>query len=191
MKTGIFGGSFNPIHNGHAIIARYAMEHCGLDRVWLMVSPQNPLKDIHDGIADVHRIRMTEMVSRRIVGVSTSGFEFGLPRPSFTVDTLAALQERFPHDEFHLIIGADNWAVWNKWKGHDELVSKYKVLIYPRLGYDVEISDDVLSRVTLMGAPVVEISSTDIRQRVKDGLDITFLVPDDVAHYIENQKLYR
>ena len=139
MKVGIFGGSFNPIHTGHAIIASHIMRHGGLDQLWLMVSPQNPLKQSHELASEVDRLRMTELVSRHINGVITSAFEFQLPRPSYTIDTLNALQQKFPQHEFHLVIGADNWAEWDRWRAHDEIVERFHVLVYPRLCHEMII----------------------------------------------------
>lgn len=189
-RIGIFGGSFNPIHNGHAIIANYIMQHGGLDQLWLMVSPQNPLKQPHEMAGEVHRLRMTEMVSHRIDGVETSAFEFTMPRPSYTIDTLHALQEKFPDDEFWLVIGADNWAVWDRWRAHDEIVQQFHLLIYPRLGYEVSIPDELADRVHLVNAPIIELSSTSIRELLSQGQSIAFYVPADVEQYIVKHQLY-
>ena len=189
-RIGIFGGSFNPIHNGHAIIANYIMQHGGLDQLWLMVSPQNPLKQPHEMAGEVHRLRMTEMVSHRIDGVETSAFEFTMPRPSYTIDTLHALQDKFPDDEFWLVVGADNWAVWNRWRAHDENVRQFHLLIYPRLGYEVNIPDELSDRVRLVNAPIIELSSTAVRNLLSQGQSISFYVPADVEQYIIKHQLY-
>lgn len=189
-RIGIFGGSFNPIHNGHAIIANYIMQHGGLDQLWLMVSPQNPLKQPHEMAGELHRLRMTEMVSHRIDGVETSAFEFTMPRPSYTIDTLHALQEKFPDDEFWLVIGADNWAVWDRWRAHDEIVQQFHLLIYPRLGYEVNIPDELADRVRLVNAPIIELSSTHVRELLSQGQSIAFYVPADVEQYIIKHHLY-
>jgi len=191
MKVGIFGGSFNPIHTGHAIIASHIMRHGVLDQLWLMVSPQNPLKQSHELADEVDRLRMTELVSRHIEGVITSAFEFQLPRPSYTIDTLNALQEKFPQHEFHLVIGADNWAEWERWRAHDEIVERFHVLVYPRLGHDVVIPAALADRVALVDAPVIEISSTAVRRLIADGQQIKYYVPDDVERYIINKQLYQ
>ena len=189
-RIGIFGGSFNPIHNGHAIIASYIMQHGGLDQLWLMVSPQNPLKQPHEMAGELHRLRMTEMVSHRIDGVETSAFEFTMPRPSYTIDTLHALQDKFPDDEFWLVIGADNWAVWDRWRSHDEIIQQFHVLIYPRLGYEVSIPDTLTDRVRLVNAPIIELSSTTVRELLSHGQSIAFYVPADVEQYIVKHQLY-
>ena len=189
-RIGIFGGSFNPIHNGHAIIASYIMQHGGLDQLWLMVSPQNPLKQPHEMAGELHRLRMTEMVSHRIDGVETSAFEFTMPRPSYTIDTLHALQDKFPDDEFWLVIGADNWAVWDRWRSHDEIIQQFHVLIYPRLGYEVSIPDTLTDRVRLVNAPIIELSSTTVRELLSHGQSIAFYVPANVEQYIVKHQLY-
>ena len=189
-RIGIFGGSFNPIHNGHAIIASYIMQHGGLDQLWLMVSPQNPLKQPHEMAGELHRLRMTEMVSHRIDGVETSAFEFSMPRPSYTIDTLHALQDKFPDDEFWLVIGADNWAVWDRWRSHDEIIQQFHVLIYPRIGYEVSIPDTLTDRVRVVNAPIIELSSTTVRDLLSHGQSIAFYVPADVEQYIVKHQLY-
>ncbi len=191
MNIGIFGGSFNPIHIGHALIAGHIIESGVVDRVWLMVSPQNPLKPQSSLADDVHRLRMTELVSRRLEGVTTSAFEMQLPRPSYTIDTLTALQEKFPDDNFHLIIGADNWALFDQWRESEKILSRFHVLIYPRLGYEVDIPVPLADRVKLVDAPIIEISSTEIRRRLAAKQSITFHVPEAVEEYIQANNLYR
>jgi nicotinate-nucleotide adenylyltransferase len=189
-KIGIFGGSFNPIHVGHALIASYIVENCGLDSLWLMVSPLSPLKEDKEMMSDYHRLRMCELVSRRLQNVITSAFEFDLPKPSYTIDTLNALQEKFPDDEFYLVIGADNWCLFDKWKDGDQIIEKYHILIYPRRGYEINIPVQYSSRVSIVDAPMIEISSTQIRERLSQMKDITFYVPDGVERYIVKNRLY-
>ncbi len=190
-RIGIFGGSFNPIHIGHAIIANYVMQNTNLDQLWLMVSPQNPLKADSDRNYDQHRLVMADLVARRIDGASVSGLEFTLPRPSYTIDTLNELQRRFPDDEFWLIIGADNWSVFNKWKSHDEILSRFHVLIYPRRGFDITIPQIYSDTVKAISAPLVEVSSTVIRDGVKSLKNMSFFVTDDVYRYILEKRLYQ
>ena len=189
MEIGIFGGSFNPIHTGHAIIASHILQHTPLEQIWFMVAPQNPLKEQQDRGMDIHRLRMTELVSRHISGAETSAFEFGLPQPSYTVNTLRQLALKFPQHRFSLIIGADNWALFPKWKDHDAIISNHDIYIYPRLGSDITIPPQ-FQRVHAVDAPIVEISSTQIRELAAQGRDIRFLVPDDVYDYIERHNLY-
>lgn len=191
MKIGIFGGSFDPIHIGHAIIAQHIISSGAVDRLWFMVSPVNPLKAGREQhVADTDRLRMVEMVSRPMEGVETSAFEFTMPRPSYTIDTLNALQAKFPDDEFYLVTGGDNWQIFDKWRNSEEILAKYHLLIYPRLGYEVIIPDDLKDRVTLVEAPIIELSSTEVRERLANGLSVRYYVPDEVLGYIERHHLY-
>ena len=191
MRIGIFGGSFDPIHTGHAIIAHHIIGSGVIDQLWLMVSPINPLKVGKARlVSDADRLRMVEMVSRTLDGVETSAFEFTMPRPSYTIDTLNALQAKFPDDEFFLVIGADNWALFDRWRSSEEIVSKYHLLVYPRLGYEVMIPERLKQRVTLVDAPIIELSSTGIRERLAQGLSVRYSVPDEVLNYIERHGLY-
>ena len=191
MRIGIFGGSFDPIHIGHAIIAQHIINSGVVERLWFMVSPLNPLKvgkDRH--VADTDRLRMVEMVSRPMEGVETSAFEFSMPRPSYTIDTLNALQAKFPDDEFYLVTGGDNWQIFDKWRNSEEIIAKYHLLIYPRLGYEVVIPDELKDRVTLLDAPIIELSSTEIRERLAKGQSVRYSVPDEVLGFIERHNLY-
>lgn len=192
MRIGIFGGSFDPIHIGHAIIAHHIITSGKVDRLWLMVSPMNPLKaEKERQVADTDRLRMVEMVSRPMENVETSAFEFTMPKPSYTIDTLNALQVKFPDDDFYLIIGADNWTVFDRWRNSEEILEKYHVLIYPRLGFDVVIPEELSERVALVDAPIIELSSTMVRERLAQGLSARYYVPDNVLDYIDQKNLYR
>lgn len=188
----IMGGTFNPIHTGHAIIAQLIAERDDIDQLWLMVSPLNPLKQPQNAVGDTDRLRMTEMVASRLPGVITSAFEFTLPRPSYTIDTLNALKEKFPDDDFTIVIGADNWCLWEKWKDHDKILHDYGVMVYPRLGFDIVPPPDGKARnFTIVDAPIIEISSTMIRERLSRGQSVSFLVPDEVEHHIKQHNLYK
>ena len=191
MKIGILGGSFNPIHTGHAILANYITQHTDIEQLWLMVSPQNPLKDNLAQSYDVHRLAMAELVARKCDNVITSGFEFTLPRPSYTIDTLRALKVKFPQHEFVLIIGADNWNVFNRWKNHDEILKSHKIMIYPRQGFDIDIPVELAGSVTKLSSPIIELSSTYIREQLKNNMNMNFYLPQDVYKYILEHKLYR
>ena len=191
MRIGIFGGSFDPVHIGHAIIAQHIIGSGLVERLWLMVSPVNPLKAGKERqVTDADRLRMVEMVTRPMEGVETSAFEFTMPRPSYTIDTLNALQAKFPHDEFYLVIGGDNWEMFGKWRNSEEILSKYHVLIYPRLGYKVSIPEELKDRVMMVDAPIIELSSTHIRDRLAHGQSARYYVPDEVLEYIERKQLY-
>ena len=190
MKIGIFGGSYNPIHTGHAIIANYIAQNCDFDAIWMLVSPQNPLKDGTKGASDYDRIRMVEMVSRRIDRVITSAFEFTLTAPFYTYNTLRALSQKFPEHEFTLIIGADNWANFHRWEKHQQIAEQYRIMVYPRRGFDVVIPEHQRNNVQLVDAPMIELSSTEIRAAVAEQKNMSFYLPAGVYQYILEHKLY-
>jgi nicotinate-nucleotide adenylyltransferase len=182
-KTGLFPGSFNPVHIGHLALANWLCEYEELDEIWFLVTPQNPLKS-HAQLMD-NRLRY-EMVTRATAGYPkfrVSDFEFSLPTPSYTVDTLREIQKAYPNHLFHFIIGADNWALINHWKDHDTILRNYPILIYPRRGYDIQIPPCHPS-IRHVEAPLVEISSAFIRQACKDGKDMRFFLPESIRSYI-------
>lgn len=191
MKIGVLGGSFNPIHIGHAILANYITQCTDIEQLWLMVSPQNPLKSELPQSYDVHRLAMTELVASKCDNVITSSFEFTLPKPSYTVDTLKALREKFPQHEFVLVIGADNWQNFEKWKDWQEILDKHNILVYPRMGSEIVIPDDLCNKVEKLDSPIIEISSTYIREQLKKGKNMNFFLPKDVYRYILENNLYR
>ena len=190
MKIGILGGSFNPIHIGHAILANYITQYTDIEQLWLMVSPQNPLKSEISDSYDVHRLAMAELVASKCENVITSGFEFTLPKPSYTISTLEALTKKFPQHEFVLIIGADNWQYFNKWKDSDLILKNHDIYVYPRKGYEINIPDDLKDKVYSLDSPIVEVSSTFIREQLKDNRNMNFYLPEDVYKYILEKRLY-
>lgn len=190
MKIGILGGSFNPIHIGHAILANYITQYTDIEQLWLMVSPQNPLKSKISDSYDVHRLAMAELVASKCENVITSGFEFTLPKPSYTISTLEALTKKFPQHEFVLIIGADNWQYFNKWKDSDLILKNHDIYVYPRKGYEINIPDDLKDKVYSLDSPIVEVSSTFIREQLKDNRNMNFYLPQDVYKYILKNRLY-
>lgn len=190
MKIGILGGSFNPIHTGHAILANYITQNTDIEQLWLMVSPQNPLKSDMLPAYDVHRLTMVELVASKCENVITSGFEFTLPRPSYTIDTLSVLKTKFPQHEFVLIIGADNWSCFDKWKGYKYILENHEIMVYPRNGYNIAIPSELACKVKVLTSPIIEISSTYIREQLKLQRNMNFYLPQDVYRYILENKLY-
>lgn len=190
-RIGIMGGTFNPPHTGHAIIASHIIEQENLDLLLMMVTPQNPFKQNVAMASDMHRLLMTQMLTARIDKAETSAFEMSLPKPNYTINTLKALQEKFPDDELILIIGADNWEAWDRWKDPEEIIKNFRVIVYPRMGARIEIAPEYNQRVKIVDAPIIELSSTAIRQKIKMQQSIAFLVPHDVEKYIINKKLYK
>lgn len=193
MKIGVFSGSFNPIHTGHAMIANYVVHTCGLDQVWLMVSRRNPLKSDSNPADDLDRLEMVKSVTARNPRLKASAFELSLPAPSFTYRTLGMLRERYPEDEFTLIIGSDNWLDFNLWRDHDRIVAEFRIIVYQRPGFYIpaEEAGVLHANVTLLqNAPLAEISSTFIREGVKKGMNLSFFLPDEVLDYIKRRNLY-
>lgn len=196
MKTGLYFGSFNPIHIGHMVIANYMVENSDLDEVWFIVSPHNPLKKKTSLLADHHRIRLTELATENDDRLSVSDIETRMPQPSYTIDTLTWLSEKHPTREFALIMGGDNLATLHKWKNAEELVRKYSLYIYPRKnkqsGYPEELEELIKeARIILVDAPLMEISGTFIRQSIAQGKDIRHFLPPAVWKYIDEMNFYR
>jgi len=189
-KTGLFFGSFNPIHAGHLIIASYMANFTDLHEVWLVISPQNPLKN-KKGLGNMYdRLEMARLATEPSEQIKVSDIEFSLPKPSYTVDTLAYLHEKYPDREFVLIMGADNLVSFKKWKNYEVLLNNYKLYVYPRPGADTSEWKDHPS-VTLTETPQMEISSTFIRKAILDKKNIQFLVPDNVIAFMDSKNMYR
>lgn len=180
IKTGIYGGSFNPIHNGHIAIARKMTELAGLDEVWLVVSPQNPLKERGDLLDDRLRLKMTRMALAPYPKLKASDFEFALPRPSYMWNTLQALSAAHPDREFTLLIGADNWEVFSRWYHHEDIIAHYPIAIYPRTGSPIDTST-LPPTVRLYDTGLYDISSTEVREKAAHGEDVAQLVPTEIV----------
>lgn len=188
---GILGGSFNPVHNGHLILANHIRQRAGLDEVWLVMSPLNPLKVSKSDLAgDEYRYSMVALAANPVEGLEPSDVEMRLPRPSYTVNTLDYLVEQYPEADFSLIIGADSFLSFKQWKDYQRIISLTRAIyVYPRPGY--ELPSEAPSGFVFISAPVVEISSTEIRKNIREGFDVNFLIPDSVYSFIKKHKLYR
>lgn len=187
-KVGIFGGSFNPIHIGHLALANYLCEYGEVDEVWFLVSPHNPLKERGDLWPDETRLRLVELAIEGYSKFRASDFEFNLPRPSYMVNTLRALRTSHPELQFTLIIGSDNWDVFPRWYKYDELLAENHLIIYPRPGHPVH-QDSLPPNVRLVDTPLLEISSTFIRQALKEGKDVRYFLPERVYDYIRKSEI--
>ena len=190
MNTGLFFGSFNPIHMGHLAIANYMAEYTDLKEVWFVITPQNPLKQKKSLLPDYQRLELVNRALRDYSKFKASTIEFNLPQPSYTVDTLAYLDEKFPDRQFALIIGEDNLSSFQKWKNYDLILEKRKLLVYPRP--DCEPGPFHSHRnVQFINAPQIDISSSFIREAIHQGKDIRFFLPEKVWEYIDEMNFYR
>lgn len=195
MRIGLFFGTFNPVHVGHLVIANYMLQHGNLNEVWFVVSPHNPFKEKKSLLKDYHRLEMVERAINGKQGLRGSNIEFNLPQPSYTTNTLVYLKEKYPNKEFVLIMGEDNLQTLHKWKNAEFLVKNYPILVYPRVDKAEHDIPEWLQKegdITLLEElPVMNLSSTLIREEVKSGYDISFLVPEPVAAYIDEMNFYR
>jgi len=194
-KIGLYFGSFNPIHLGHLAIAGYMTEFAGIDQVWFIVSPHNPLKKKETLLADHQRLYMAQLAIGDNDKLKASDVEFKLPVPSYTIDTLAHLTEKYPKNKFCLIMGEDNLYTLHKWKNIRELIKKFSVYVYPRPGVikpSSPLLDQILSDTDIhhVNAPMMDISGTFIRDSIKKGKDVSFLLPPQVWKYIKEMHFY-
>ena len=189
MITGLYFGSFNPIHIGHLAIANYMVEFSSLEQLWFVVSPQNPLKEKKSLLKDYHRLEMVRLALEDDDRFRASDIEFRLPTPSYTIDTLTYLGEKYPGREFQLVMGADGLRTFHKWKNASLIVEKYHRLIYPRPGTDLNQPGDLVN-ATLMDAPLMEISSSFIRKAIRAGKDVRHLVPAKAYQYMREMHFY-
>lgn len=187
-RIGLFGGTFNPPHNGHIALAETFLVQAGVDEVWMMVSPQNPFKVHQQLLDDAERLEMVRLAVEGRPHIMASDYEFSLPRPSYTYHTLCQLRADFPSVELSLLIGGDNWASFNRWFRHDDVLRMASLYVYPRQGQ--RLDGTLPSGVHLLHAPLFNISSTEVRERVARGKDITSIVPPVVADYIARKGLY-
>jgi len=186
---GLFFGSFNPVHIGHLIIANHMANETDLDQVWMVVSPQNPFKDKKSLAKDRDRYNLVHLAIGDNPKISVSDIEFSMPKPSYTIDTLTYLKEKYPNKIFYLIMGGDNVPTLPKWKNSELLIENYKIYVYKRPGYDL---GPLASHpnITSVEAPLLDISSTHIRQLIKERKSIQYLVPDAVRLEIERSSIY-
>ncbi len=186
IRTGIFSGSFNPIHIGHLALANWLCEFAALDELWFVVSPLNPLKSRGELMDDDTRLRLVKAAIAGYPKFKASDIEFTLPRPSYSIDTLRILEKTYPDRQFHFIMGADNWATVHRWKEGGELVRRYPIIVYPRKGYDVHIPSDIPTARSV-DAPLMEISSTFIRESIKADKDVRFFLPEAIRSFFYGQ----
>ena len=189
-KIGLFFGSFNPVHSGHLILANYIVEYTDLDSIWFVVSPQNPFKEEKSLLQDHHRRDMLEMAVKNDSRFEVCDIEFNMPKPSYTIDTLRRLSELYPENDFYLICGMDNLAFFDKWKDYQSILDNYKLLVYPRKNY---AGGDLINHksVHIINAPEIEISSTFIRNAVKENKDVRYFMPEETYKYMIDNGFYK
>lgn len=200
MRIGLYFGTYNPIHVGHLIIANHMAERDDMDQVWLVVTPQNPLKTNNNLLADYHRLALVKIAIDDNFNLRTSDVEFNLPKPSYTVDTLAHLREQYPEHQFALIMGEDNLRTFHKWKNYEVILERHQIYVYPRPITLAELNNEVAptkneihdhKNVIITDSPMMQISSTIIRNNIQKGQSIQYLVTDPVRQYIDEMNFYR
>ena len=189
MKIGLFFGSFNPIHHGHLMVASFIANHTDLQQVWLVVSPQNPHKTQSSLLNEYDRLHLAQLAIEDDAQIKVSDIEFKLPKPSYTIDTLTYLEEKYPQHQFYVIMGSDSFQNLPKWKNFEALVKNYQFIVYRRPGF--EIVEKYGADVTYLEAPMLELSATLIRNNCKDGITIRYLVPEDVRLEIERNNYFK
>jgi nicotinate-nucleotide adenylyltransferase len=202
MKVGLYFGTFNPIHVGHLIIANHMAEYSDLDQIWMVVTPHNPLKKKSTLLDDYHRLQMVHLATEDFPKIKPSDIEFKLPQPNYTVHTLIHLQEKYPNHEFSLIMGEDNIRSLHKWKNYQTILENHAIYVYPRLEAKGQTSETIATdaetvlfknhpRIHLIDAPVVEISSTFIRENIKKGKNVQPLLSSKVWKYVDHNNFYK
>lgn len=188
-KIGLFFGSFNPVHNGHLVIANYMLDHEELDQIWFIVSPQNPLKESERLANEQQRLEMMKLAVASEPRFIVSDVEFSMAKPSYTFRTLEALTQTYPEINFFLIIGSDNLEEFHLWKNHEQILNKYQILVYPRReDFNNPYADNPNVKITR--APLIEVSSTQVRRLINDGSDVSNLIPARVQENIKANRLY-
>ncbi|MGB4448085.1 MAG: nicotinate (nicotinamide) nucleotide adenylyltransferase [Cloacibacterium sp.] len=192
-KIGLFFGSFNPIHIGHLILANYILENSDMDELWFVVSPQNPFKDKKSLLTDHNRLDMVQLAVKNYPKMRASNVEFSLPKPSYTIDTLTYLKEKYPNYSFALIMGEDNLDSLPKWKNAEKLMSDYQIIVYPRTFEGEKKDSEYLQHenISIVNAPIIELSATEIRNMIKEGKNVRPMLPPEVFEYLDGSSFYK
>jgi nicotinate-nucleotide adenylyltransferase len=192
MKIGLYFGTFNPIHTGHLIIANHMAEYSGLEQIWMVITPHNPLKNKDTLLDDYQRLQLVFLATEDYPKIKPSDIEFKLAQPNYTVNTLAHLQDKYPEHVFSLIMGEDNLKSLHKWKNYDVILQNHEIYVYPRISS--ELQNSTLKnhpKIHFIDAPIVEISSTFIRANIKNRKNVQPLLPSKVWEYIDHNNLYK
>jgi len=192
MKVGLFFGTFNPIHIGHMIIANYMVEFSDLEEVWFVITPQSPFKKKASMLSNHHRLAIANIAVENYPKLKTSDIEFNLPQPNYTINTLAYIEEKFPNNQFCLIMGEDNLKGFHKWKNYETILQNYELYVYPRISEGKTEHQFVgHSKIQKVNAPIVQISSTFIRKAIQNKKDISTMLPENVWKYIDEMNFYK
>ena len=200
-KIGLYFGTFNPIHVGHLIIANHMLDYTDLNEVWLVVSPENPFKKKQSMLADYHRLALVRVAIENNPRLRASNIEFDLPKPSYTINTLTYLKEKYPNHDFGLIMGEDNLRTFHKWKNFEQILENNSLYIYPRILTDEEKESNEGSinnqndlfthpKVTICNAPVMKVSSSFIRKAIREKKDVQYLLTENVYNYVQEMHFY-
>jgi nicotinate-nucleotide adenylyltransferase len=189
MKIGLYFGSFNPVHAGHLIIASHILNETDIEKVWLVVSPQNPFKQENGLLNEYHRLHLVQLATEQDNRIKASDIEFGLPKPSYTINTLTYLAEKFPDHEFSIIMGSDSFQNLHKWKNAELIIRDYEIYVYPRPDFRAE--NTINARMKMIDAPLLQLSATHIRKCIAEGKSIRYMVPDIVLEEIEKGGYYK
>lgn len=189
MNIGLYFGSFNPVHVGHLIIANHILNETPIEKIWFVVSPQNPFKPSQGLLNEYHRLHLVRLATEDDIRIKASDIEFNLPRPSYTATTLAYLAEKFPENRFSIIMGSDSFQNLPKWKNYETIVKNYQVYVYKRPGF--EVTNGIGADLHLLDAPLLELSATRIREYIKEGKSARYMVPDKVLEEIEKGGYYK
>ena len=192
MKVGLFFGSFNPIHIGHLVIANHLVEYSDLDQVWFVVTPHNPFKNKNTLLDNYQRLEMVYRATKDYSKLKPSDIEFNLPQPNYTINTLVHLQEKYPQHEFALIMGEDNLKSFHKWKNYELILENHHIYVYPRVSdQKVETRFDGHKKIHVINAPLMELSSTFIRNAIKEGKNVQPMLPQQVWEYLDEMNFYK
>ena len=189
MQIGLYFGSFNPIHVAHLLIANHILNETKIQKIWIIVSPQNPFKATDKLLNEYHRLHLVRLATEEDIRITASDIEFSLPKPSFTINTLTYLEEKYSQHQFSIIIGSDSFQNLHKWKNYEMIVKNFPIYVYKRSGF--EIINNLNAQLYIVEAPLLELSATQIRNLIKSGKSIRYMVPDKVLEEIEKGGYYK
>lgn len=192
-QVGLFFGTFNPIHIGHMILANYMASYSDLDEIWMVITPMSPFKQKKTLLSNHHRLAMVNIATENYPKIKSCNIEFDLPQPNYTIDTLVRLEEKYPQHSFSLLMGEDNIKSFHKWKNYEIILKNYQLYVYPRISKEKEMHESLVnhSKIQKVQAPIVEISSTFIRNAIKQSKDVRIMLQDDVWKYIDEMNFYK